>query len=225
MKTTNRNLKAIIFDMDGVLIDSEPLHLTAMQEFLRGMNVDYSEEMNREFLGRKDLLIAEILIQRFSLKLSPHEFVERKEKILQRLLQNQSVARPGVHSLLNAAKNAGIPMAVASSATLAAIQLVMRVLSIREYFLHFCSGEEVEHSKPSPDIFLLAAKRLDLPPDSCMVIEDSLNGLKAAKSAGMFSIAIPCAATAHQDHSIADMNLSSLEELPLDELFGYNSLK
>ncbi len=125
--------------------------------------------------------------------------------------------------MLTQARAANIPTAVASSATSPTIQLVMKTLDIGHYFLHFCSGDEVANSKPAPDIFLLAAKRLNVSPESCMVIEDSLNGLKAAKAAGMYAVSIPCAATAHQDHSIADLRLASLNELHLGEIFGYNS--
>ncbi len=216
-------LSALIFDMDGVLVDSEPLHLLSMQMFLSRFKIDYQEEDNREFLGRKDLVIAQTLIDRFSLTMTAREFVDCKEELLSSLLEERAQARPGVYEILAEAKEAKIPMAVASSATMATIQLVMRRLNIGSYFSKFCSGEEVVNSKPAPDIFLLAAERLGVAADKCVVIEDTINGLKGAKAAGMYGISVPCAATAHQDHSIADLQLASLSEIQLPSLFGYNS--
>lgn len=215
-----RELKAIIFDMDGVLVDSEPLHLLAMTRWLKQFGVEYTETENRDFLGRKDLYIAQVLIERYNLKLNPREFVKGKEKILAEVMRSSSAARPGVYQILEAIRQASIPRAVASSATVDAIATVMDVLDIGKYFSILTSGDEVEHSKPAPDIFLLAAKKLAVNPENCLVIEDTLNGLKAAKAAGMYSISIPCDATAHEDHSIADLRLSSLEQIKLDEIFA-----
>ena len=219
-------LQAIIFDMDGVLVDSEPLHLLAMQKFLGQFGIEYDESDNREFLGRKDMVIAEILIERFKLPdMTPRKFVDFKEEILEDLMRNQGAARPGVYELLDRAKGTNVKMAVASSATLPTIKLVMEVLSIGDYFLKLCSGDQVKNGKPAPDIFLMAAQQIAVAPENCLVIEDTLNGLKAGKAAGMFCVSIPCAATAHQDHSIADLGLASIDQLPVEAIFGYNSQK
>ena len=208
-------VKGLILDMDGVIVDSEPLHLLAFQELFSKHDIDYTAEHNREFLGRKDIIIAEILIERFKLPYTPKTFVENKEQILKRLIVHQSTARPGLFKILDLAKSIGLPIAVASSATMPTIQLVVDTLNIRSYFDSLTSGDEVEHGKPAPDVFLLAAKRLGLQPTQCLVVEDTLNGIKAAKAAGMHCIAIPCEATMHQDHSLADLRLTSLEEVDL----------
>ena len=216
-------LKAIIFDMDGVLVESEPLHLLSVQSLLSRYGVDYTEEENREFLGRKDLLIADALIKRHSLDLTVEGFIEAKEELLAELISTKGEARPGVYEVLEAAKSLGIPMAVASSATTLTIKLVVKTLAIEHYFSWLCSGDEVTNGKPAPDIYLLAANRLGVDPTKCLVVEDTITGLTAAKAAGMFSISIPCAATAYQDHSIADLKLSSLEQLSVEQIFGYNA--
>lgn len=217
-----KELKAIIFDMDGVLVDSEPMHLVAVQKLMERYGVTYTEKENREFLGRKDVLIADVLIKRYSLPLTIDGFIDAKEEILSHLIRQQAVPLPGVKKVLSRACELGVPMAIASSATMRTIKLTVETLSIIQFFNYLCSGEEVEHSKPAPDVFLLAASRLGLAPASCMVIEDSQPGLIAANAAGMFSVAIPCAATAFQDHSMADLRLASLEELCIDEIFGDN---
>lgn len=212
-------MKAVIFDMDGVLVDSEPLHLIAFQEFFKRFEIKYSAEDNREFLGRKDIAIAEVLIGRHKLGMTPAALVEAKEEILSRLLLESAQPRPGVHNTLAALSGLSVPMAVASSATMPTIDLVTHTLNIRKHFANLTSGDEVVHGKPAPDVYLLAAKRLGVAPDKCLVVEDTINGIKAAKSAGMFCVAIPCEATAHQDHSQADLRLTSLEELPVVDIF------
>jgi beta-phosphoglucomutase family hydrolase len=207
-------LKALIFDMDGVLVDSEPCHLQSYQELLGRFDIPYTAEDNKEFLGRKDHTILEILNERYGLKSTATALVAEKEAILARLLAS-AVPRPGVLRVLEQARRQSIPTAVASSATLPTIELVVDVLKIREYFQTLTSGDEVTHGKPAPDVFLLAASRLGAKPENCLVIEDTYNGVKAAKAAGMYCVAIPCEVTAHQDHSAADMKLRSLEELDI----------
>lgn len=207
--------RALIFDMDGTLIDSEPLHLVAYQQLLRQFGHHYTEDDNREFLGRTDMIVATTLVPRFQLTLSPEQFIQRKDDILSQLLRDSGAARPGVMKLLEEGKRAGIPMAVASSATMKAIDVTLDILKIRHYFSALASGEEVPHGKPAPDVFLLAAQRLGVSPANCLVIEDTIAGIKAAKAAGMECLAVPCDATRHQDHSQADVRLTSLEEFAL----------
>ncbi len=219
-----QNIRALIFDMDGVIVDSEPFHLLAYQEFFQAYDIHYTEEHNQEFLGSKDLSMAEILIERFNLPQTPHSMVQAKEEILCRLLKDNSRARPGLYKVLQEASELKVPLAVASSATLKTIELVVDTLSIRQYFGCLTSGDEVKQGKPAPDIFVLAASRLGVDPRYCLVIEDTLNGIRAAKAAGMYCLSIPCEATRHQDHSLADFRLSSLEELDLKPLTRAASL-
>jgi beta-phosphoglucomutase family hydrolase len=213
-----QDVRALIFDMDGVLVDSEPLHLAAYQELFHPHGIEYTEEHNQEFLGCKDIAMAHILVDRYKLSLTPADLVQNKETILARLLRQEAVMRPGVVQLLETAVALKLPCAVASSATMGTIELVVDVLGIRSYFQCLTSGDEVAHGKPAPDVFLLAAERLSVAPQHCLVVEDTFNGIKAAKAAGMYCIAIPCDATVHQDHSAADLNLRSLEEVCLESL-------
>lgn len=212
---TVAGIKALIFDMDGVIVDSEPLHLLAYQELLGRYNLPYSEDDNRQFLGRKDIEMASILVPRYNLPIAPQVLVEAKEQILARLFAEQSVPRPGLYELLDKAQSLRLPVGVASSATLPTIQLVIDTLGVRKYFQALTSGDEVPRGKPAPDVFLLAAKRLATEPASCLVIEDTAAGIKAAKAAGMFCVSIPCDATRHEDHSHADLHLQSLAQIEL----------
>ncbi|MBY0547311.1 MAG: HAD family phosphatase [Candidatus Obscuribacterales bacterium] len=216
-------IKALIFDMDGVIVDSEPLHLLAYQELFGARDIPYTEEDNREFLGRKDMEMAHVLVERFQLTMTPAELVQAKERILARLLTEQAVARPGLYKTLESARAKNLHMAVASSATLPTIELVTTTLKVRDYFHNLSSGDEVPNGKPAPDVFLLAAKRLGVDPSCCLVVEDTLNGLRAALAGGMYCVAIPCDATRHQDHSEADLRLQSLDELDLASMLAISS--
>lgn len=215
MMKTKTGVGALIFDMDGVLIDSEPLHLLAYQMLLSEFGFSYSEEDNREYLGRKDIDCAKDLVVNMSLPITHDQLVERKEAILHQLFRDRLTLRPGVLGTLAAAENIKVPVALASSATLPTIKLVVEVTGIARHFRYLCSGDEVPHGKPAPDVFLLAAERLGVHPSECLVIEDTFNGVCAAKAAGMKCIAIPCLATSHQDLSHADLVSESLEHINL----------
>lgn len=211
-----RDIRALIFDMDGVIVDSEPLHLIAYQQFFNEFNIQYTAEHNQEFLGCKDVAMAKTLIERHALPHTPESMVRAKESILLRLLKEEAVARPGLKDILDRAKALAIPMAIASSATIPTINLVVDRLNIRHYFQMLTSGDEVKNGKPAPDVFLLAAERLNIQPGNCLVIEDTLNGIRAAKAAGMMCIAIPCNETLHQDHSEADVRMTSLTDVQFE---------
>ncbi|MBI4532317.1 MAG: HAD family phosphatase [Candidatus Melainabacteria bacterium] len=213
--STRGNISAIISDMDGTLLDSEPLHLMAYQQLLARYGIRYTEVENREFLGRTDYAMTQILIERYHLKTTAEDLVQEKETILARLLRKHAVARPGVLKVLQQAKHLGLPVAIGSAATLATIKLVVSTLHLEPYVKTLVSADDVENGKPAPDIFLLAAKRLGVNPKNCLVIEDSQNGVRAAKAAGMHCVAVPCDATRHEDHGKADVILTTLEDLDL----------
>lgn len=223
-KTAVKGVHAIVFDMDGVLIDSEPLHLLAYQKFLFDFGLTFLEKDNQNFLGMKDLDCAKHLVEHHKLSITAQEFVARKESVLHQLFLDQLKMQPGVKQTLENAHKLNIPAVIASSATMPTIELVVDLTGTRKYFRHLCSGDEVPNGKPAPDVFLLAAERLGVKPSECLVIEDTFNGVCAAKAAGMMCIAIPCQATRHQDFAHADLVLASMEEVKLEELIAPRSL-
>ena len=215
MKNT---IEALIFDMDGILIDSEPLHLEAFKLLLSTFGHQYSESYNRQFLGMKDTEITPQIIADFKLKIQPDEFIEKKDWHFHELIKKFGSPRAGVIETLKEARSLGVKVGLASSSKMDSIKLIVEVLKLKSYFDNLTSGEEVLRGKPEPDVFLLSAKRLLTDPHKCLVLEDSENGVKAAKKAGMFVVAIPCPATEHQEHLEADFKLSSMTELNLAPL-------
>ncbi len=219
MKERTTKFDAAVFDMDGTLDDSEPVHCLAYQKVLEGLGKTLtSADYNSRFTGSTDQFIAQSLIEQFNLAITVAELLKEKEAIFLKLIEGRAEALPGVLNTLETLRKRGLKLAVASSATLAAIEAVLAALEIRHYFSVIASGEEVASSKPAPDVFLLAAKRLGIAPQRCLAFEDSENGVRAAAKAGMFCIAIPCGSTAGQDHSAANLKLASMADFDADSV-------
>ncbi len=205
---------AAVFDMDGTLDDSEPIHCLAYRQVLERFGKELSDaDYNRRFTGATDNFIATALIEEHNLTISVEAFLKEKEALFIELIAGHAVALPGVLKTLESFHSQGVKLAVASSATLHAIETVLKALNIRHFFSVIASGEEVANSKPAPDVFLLAAQRLGVKPERCLAFEDSENGTRAAAAAGMHCIAIPCQSTRGQDHSAAKLILASMEDV------------
>ena len=209
-------IDGLIFDMDGVIIDSEPMHLKAYIEAFGQVGVTFTSHDYANYLGINDADIVRDVIFRTGCKVSDRLVLELKESRFLKLMTGGAHPRPGLLDTLGAARGRGIRTAVASSAFLETIQLVVESLGIAHLFHALTSGEEVERGKPAPDIYLLAASRIGVHPSRCLVIEDTLNGIRGALAAGMKVVSIPCEVTRLEDHSIAHLRLESLSELSLD---------
>jgi len=204
---------AVIFDMDGVLVDSEPMHVDAMRELLRPYGIPYTDSENEEFFGFTDLEVFERLRERYGLAADPRELTRRRARLLVRWTRERAVPMPGVPDVPRRLRALGYRLAVASSSASEVIEATVDVLGLAPVFETLVSGLEVGRGKPAPDVFLETARRLALPPRECVVVEDSRNGLRAAKAAGMACAAVPCASTRHESFAEADWRLATLPEL------------
>ena len=177
---------AFIFDIDGTLVDSMAAHTQAWLEFLEQNGAQLnSQDVRRTLVGRTT---RDILLQAFGEDLSEGEIetlTEQKESLYRQLYQPMLKPLPGLLDFLEGARALGIPMAVASSANKANIDYTLDGLGIRAYFKEVVGEEQVTHPKPHPEIYLLAAARLDVPASRCLVFEDSAVGIQAALGAGM----------------------------------------
>lgn len=204
---------AVVFDMDGVLVDSEPMHVDAMRQLLRPYGIAYTDSENEEFFGFTDPEVFRVLRARYGLEPDDHALTQRRAALLVELTRKRTVPMPGVPDVPKALHGLGYRLAVASSSALDVIRATVDVLGIAALFETLVSGLEVGRGKPAPEIFVETARRLGLAPRACLVIEDSRNGLLAAKAAGMACAVIPCPATRHQEFSEADWRLDALPEL------------
>jgi HAD superfamily hydrolase (TIGR01509 family) len=206
-------VRAVIWDMDGVLVDSEPFGFEALRRVMTRHGLPYSEEENAEFLGRTTLESCRILKARHGLAESPETLAEWYVEGMLEQIGRGPIPMTGVPEVLVRVRDAGYRMALASSAEVRVIEANLTALALSPLFEAVVSGTEVARGKPAPDVFLAAAERLGVPPAHCLVVEDSRNGLLAAKAAGMRCAVVPCEHTRHQDFAEADHRLTALPEL------------
>ena len=204
---------AIIFDMDGVLVDSEPLGFEAMRRVMARQGVAYTHADNDEFVGCTTLEECQVLTARHQLAADPGELTREYLDILVGLIRVEPRPLPGVPAVLDAFRAAGYRMALASSADLDVIAENVSALGLRHFFEAIVSGTQVARGKPAPDVFVETARQLRVSPETCLVVEDSRNGLRAAKAARMACAVIPCSSTRHQDFREADYVLQTLWDL------------
>lgn len=185
-------LDAVIFDMDGVIVDSEPIYLKAINQFLKPYNKSITKEYSQQFFGGSPFVMWKKTLSNLGLsdQLTIDECVQGMLKIRERLIKEDGyIPIPGVIPLIKDFYSQGLPLAVASSATTEDILTVTESMGIRQYFRHLVSGQnECKHVKPAPDVFIKAGQKLNISPKRCIIIEDSYNGIVAAKRAGMHVI-------------------------------------
>lgn len=208
-----KGIQAVLFDMDGVLVDSEPLHLRATQAALGSRGASYTERDNRAFFGATDVEMLRVLRILFDLPEPTASLVESRINHLLALIRSEAQPMPGVPAIPRRLRATGLALGLASASPRRIVQAVLQTVGLDECFQAIVSGDEVARGKPAPDGFLMAARRLAVEPERCLVVEDSRNGVLAAKAAGMAVAAIPCPSTSHEDFSIADLVLPSLEAL------------
>jgi len=207
-------IAAIIFDMDGVLMDSEPLHLRATRFALGDRAQSYTERDNQSFFGATDAEMFRVLRILFDLDASTDELVIRKREHLVSLIRTEGRGLPGVPEIPLRFREAGLRLGLVSASVRPVIDAILEALGLSGAFETVVSGDEVARGKPAPDGYLMAARRLAIDPGRCFVVEDTRNGVLAAKAAGMTVAAVPGPTTSHEDFSPADVVLPSLEALP-----------
>ncbi|RMF82110.1 MAG: HAD family phosphatase [Chloroflexi bacterium] len=188
---TTNSPKAIIFDMDGLLVDSEPVWAIAEEALLKSYGKQYDEDIQKQLIG---LGTKEFLTRMAAAYGIDAPFETLRADVIRRmqvLIPQHVVPQPGAVELIKHTSQRGIPRAIASSSPMPVIEAVLSSLAWCDIFATRCSGEEVEHSKPAPDVYLLAAQRLGVAPSDCLALEDSPTGARAAVAAGMTCYAVP----------------------------------
>jgi len=201
---------AIIFDLDGVLVDSEGIGFTILQGLLHEYGVDYREADNTPFIGINDRDHFAALKARHEIAASVDELIAEQTSRLLAQLETGTIAMAGVPAVIERLHAAGYPLAVASSSLPAVVEGRLRAVGARHLFGAVVSSFEVARGKPAPDVFLEAAQRLGVAGDACLVIEDSAHGLAAARAAGMRCAVVP---TGGAWPVGADVRLASLLDL------------
>lgn len=214
------SLKAVLFDMDGVIVDTEPLHKKAYFKMFTDVNIDVSQELYESFTGQSTINICKELCKQYSLSESPETLVQLKRKHFKYLFANDtdlSLLSGVLHLIKNLFDN-GITLVLASSASMPNIDRIFKRFDLDQFFIAKLSGADLKESKPHPEIFINAAKASGYDRKNCVVIEDSTNGISAAKAAGIFCIGYNSLHSKNQDYSKADWVVNDFSKLSYKEI-------
>ena len=209
-------LRAVIFDLDGVLADSEPWWNEIDAKLLSEYGVIYRGEYHREVLGVSYRLAVEFYKKAFGLSASVEELMRRRGEIATEFFANRVGLFPSTKRTLERLREMKVRLAVATSSVSASARPFLDRHGLTPFFDVIVTGDEIERGKPDPDIYLRAAKKLGIGADSCLVIEDALSGIAAGKAAGMRVAAIPDRrfVDARDYEKEADYVLGNLSEIP-----------
>lgn len=213
-------LKAMLFDMDGVIVDTEPLHHKAYIQMFEEVGIDVSLKMYAEFTGQSTMSICKQLCEFFNLKINPQKLVDIKRNNFTKLFyeDNQLKLIDGVEDLIKNYFQNGLKLVLASSASMFTINNITKRFDLDKCFMDKLSGADLKASKPHPEIFNKAARSACALNNECIVIEDSSNGILAAKRAGIFCIAYQSKNSRNQDYSLADMVISDYNKIKYENI-------
>lgn len=217
---TLRRMRAAIFDMDGLLIDSEPLWKRAEQEVFATLGIQLTDDECEQTLGlRTDMVVAH-WFERFPWRSPSQQTVgEAIDRRVEELVSQHGEAMPGAIRAIEAARRAGLLVGLATSSSDSLIDAVVRKLDLTHSFAVTCSAMDEELGKPDPAVYQTAASRLRVAPSDCVAIEDTVPGVRSANAAGMRVIAVPAAHNFDDPgFDIADLKLHSLEEFDIGML-------
>lgn len=206
--------------MDGVIVDTEPLHRKAYFNMFSDMGITVSEEMYTGFTGQATLNICKELVEHFQLTEAPKTLVKVKRKHFKHLFDTDDSLQllDGVLELIQDYYNNGLTLVLASSASMPNINRIFERFDLDQYFVAKLSGADLEKSKPHPEIFIKAAEAAGHPREHCMVIEDSANGIKAANDAGIFVVGYDSKHSTDQDYDNANKVVSYFDEISYEKV-------
>lgn len=208
-------LQTVIFDMDGVIVDTEPVHNYAYYQHFKELGIEVSSEMYASFTGNSTKNVFQKIKDHFGLAEDIPTLVEKKRSLFNDAFDTKEdlFLLEGVEELIKQLHQNGIQLILASSSSKVTINRVFNRFKLHNYFSHIVSGEDFPQSKPNPDIFLEAVRLSKSNKENCIVIEDSTNGIKAAHAAGVFCVGYRSVNSKKQDYSLANLVIYRFEDL------------
>jgi len=213
-------IRAVLFDMDGVIAETEHVHIEAEKQTLLRYGVQITEDELHRYTGTTAKQMFMELIAKYKLDTTYEKIFREKEQIMFKLLEMDAQPVKGVIKLISDLKEKHVKIAVASSSHRRLVQYVLRKLEITQLFDSIISAEDVTHGKPDPEIFLMSAKRLKVSPAECLVVEDAKLGVEAAKKAGMKCLGYRNPHSGNQDLSKADIATDDFCSLDVQKLLS-----
>lgn len=210
------SIKAIIYDVDGTMVDSEPLHVSSWDRTLQAYGytlADLSQEFRATMAGKKPIAIASGMIEELHLHVSADEFLAKKTALFTKLVATDLRGMPGVVESIKRFSKRGFLLGIGTALDRNYINTVLDVLQVAEYFKVIVTGDEIKNGKPHPDTYVTVAKKLKVNPKECIVLEDAKSGIQSAKAAGCVCIAIKNPHALPQDTSQADLTVNTLDEI------------
>jgi len=211
-------IQTVIFDMDGVIIDSEPVYFKIDQEMFEELNIAVSFEEHCTYVGTSSQNMWDAIIKKHGIPGDPGKLMRKEYNLYMDYLVNANDLQPidGVMELINGLHENNFKLILASSSRMEIIDIILKKFKLSDLFIAKVSGSELAHSKPHPEIFLRSAQLAGSEPKECIVIEDSKNGVAAAKAAGMKCIGFLNPSSGHQNLKDADRVIQSFKELNAD---------
>jgi HAD superfamily hydrolase (TIGR01509 family) len=214
-------IAAVVFDMDGVIVDSEQVWDDVRESYVREVGGTYTDSATRDMMGMSSVEWSRYMAEALGVPGTPEEI---NATIVQRMLERYGEAPPLIPGAVEAVRRCAErwPLAVASSSNPELIEVVLDVAELHDVIRVVVSSQEVARGKPAPDVYLEAARRLDVDPHLCAAVEDSHNGIRSAKAAGMRVVAIPNPHFPPDEDALAqaDVVLRSIDELTPDVIEG-----
>ena len=211
---------AVIFDLDGVIVESEDAHIESERQTLQKYNVNISAEELHRYTGTMAKIMFTELIAKYELNTTFREINDQKEEILFKLLAQDAEPTKGVLNLIQKLQQREIKLAIGSSSTKKLVNFILNKLELTHVFNRVITAEDIKHSKPDPEIFLKAAIELGVKPSQCLVIEDSKLGVDAAKRAGMKCMGYRNPHSGNQDLSKADAIIDDFSKVDIKKMLA-----